>query len=496
MAAAKPKSTLGGDALTLTVSRVMVSLLGLVTSMLLARFRTLEEYGTYSQIIMVVDLTSTILLMGIPNSINYFMAKAESAEDQRRFMSVYLLLTTVLSLLITGCSYAALPLVTVYFKNPLLRNFAYVFIVYPWSSLMINSLGSTCVVCGQANRLIYFNLAQSSCSILLLLLAKACRLSFSLYLMLSMCLLILLSTAAIVWIRRIVGNVRLCIDTAYMRRIFAFSVPIGLAGAVGTLNGELDKLLIGYYFSTEDYAIFTNAARQLPVTMLTDSLTAVLLPCMVRLLKLDQRQEVVKLWKNSINIAFFAMCLIAGGLIVFAPDVMTLFYSAKYATSEGVAVFRIYSSVLLLRFTYWGIVLNATGKTKFILYSSIVTLALNLVGNVIFYHLFGFVGPAISTLIVTIVIALSQLYFTCVYLKIGLFSIFPWLDMLRMFVQTLLLGSIFWLIRYRLLTNVTDFLSVSVSMGLGGVWAVVYLLINRRQLITNWHQLNSGREPS
>ena len=40
------KSSVGRDAIYLTVSRIAVSVIGLITSMLLARFRTLEEYGT------------------------------------------------------------------------------------------------------------------------------------------------------------------------------------------------------------------------------------------------------------------------------------------------------------------------------------------------------------------------------------------------------------------------------------------------------------------
>ena len=198
MPPSNPKSSLGGDAITLTASRVLVSLLGLVTSMLLARFRTLEEYGTYSQIIMVADLLSTTLLLGLPNSVNYFLAKAEKPEDRQKFMSVYLTLSLLLSLVITGCAFAALPLIVSYFDNPLITGFAYVFVAYPWSSLMINSLGNTCVVYGRANRLIFFNLGQSVCSILLLLTAKLLKLPFGTYLILQRGLLVGLALAALV----------------------------------------------------------------------------------------------------------------------------------------------------------------------------------------------------------------------------------------------------------------------------------------------------------
>ncbi len=491
MALPNRKSTLGGDAITLTVSRVLVSLLGMVTSMLLARFRTLEEYGTYSQIIMVADLLSTTLLLGLPNSVNYFLAKAENKEDHQRFMSVYLTLSLLLSMVITACAFAALPIIVAYFNNPMITGFAYVFAAYPWSSLMINSLGNTCVVYGKANRLIFFNLAQSVCSIMLLLVAKLFGIPFSTYLVLQMVLLVLLALAAILWIWHMVGSLRLSLNRSLIKQIFIFSIPMGLASVVGTLNVELDKLVIGRFFTTQEYAIFTNAAKQLPVTVLTDSLTAVLLPCIVRLMKENRKDDVVKVWGNAIQIAFCVMCLIAGGLFVFAPDVMTLFYSAKYATPDGVAVFRVYTATLLLRFTYWGIVLNATGKTKFILYSSIASMLLNLLGNVGMYYAFGFVGPAVSTMVVIVVISVLQLLFTAKMLGTTIASIFPWKSMLRFLLQTVLIGGVFGVLRHLYVQYISTTQVLVLSVVSGCLWTAVYVWINRRVVLKNWSQLNS-----
>ena len=75
--------------------------------------------------------------------------------------------------------------------------------------------------------------------------------------------------------------------------IFRYSLPMGLASVVGTVNVELDKLVIGRFFTTNEYAIFANASKELPVTMLATSLTAVLLPRLVRFLKEDKNREAV-----------------------------------------------------------------------------------------------------------------------------------------------------------------------------------------------------------
>ena len=81
------KTSVGKNAVILTGSKIFVSMLGIITAMLLARFRTLEEYGTYSQIIMI-RLVSSILLLGLPNSINYFLSK-EKKKQQKEDRNFY-----------------------------------------------------------------------------------------------------------------------------------------------------------------------------------------------------------------------------------------------------------------------------------------------------------------------------------------------------------------------------------------------------------------------
>ena len=485
------KSSVGGDAIYLTVSRIVVSLIGLATSMLLARFRTLEEYGTYSQIIMVTDLVSTILILGLPNSVNYFLAKAETEEEKQRFMSIYVSLSTILTMVIAVCLLGAVPMIIRYFDNPAIMSFAYVFAIYPWSSLIINSLGSTCVVYGKANQLIFFNIAQATSTLFILLITKAVGMSFHQYMLFYMGATLVFALAALGWINKMVGTIRPLLSSKIIREVLTFSIPMGLASVVGTLNAELDKLVIGRFFTTEEYAIFANAAKELPVTMLATSLTAVLLPRMVLFLKEEQQEEAIAIWKHAANISFCFMFLVAGEFFVFAPDIMSIFYSQKYVTVGGVMVFRIYAVILIFRSIYWGVVLNATGKTKFIFASSILTLVFNLAFNVVFCMKLGFIGPAVATLIVTCIMNFTQLAFTAKIVRIPIVRLQPWKNLLVMASETIMLGVCFWVIRYSMFVRQTSVGQAVCSIMLGGIWATIYGVLNIRFIKGQWKQLNS-----
>lgn len=487
------KSSVGKDALYLTCSRILTAVIGVITSMLLARFRTLSEYGTFSQIIMVTDLVTSILLLGLPNSINYFLAKADTQKDRQDFMSVYTTLSTILTIVISVCLYLAMPLIIDHFSNPLIRNFAYVFAVYPWSSMFINSISSVCIVYGKSNRLIFFNFANALIVLGVLLIAKICDLSFQQYMLMYMAVLVLFAIAAIIWSHKLTGGIRIKLDFNLVRDIFVFSIPLGLASASGTLSHELGKLVIGRFFSVDEYAIFANASRELPVTLVATTLTAVLLPQLVRMIKKRNHSDAIRLWGNAIEISLCFMCLVVGGFIVFAPDILSLFYSEKYVTDGGVMVFRICSIILLLRATYWGIILNATGNTKFIFYSSLISLLFNLVLNVASIYLLGFIGPAISSLIVSIILSFVQLKFTTIVTKIPFKQILPWRNISRLIIMSVGFCIVFSVIKYLLLPAFDRASSILISIGLGIVWAAFFVLVNFKFVKRSWKLLNAHK---
>lgn len=292
--------------------------------------------------------------------------------------------------------------------------------------------------------------------------------------------------------KKLVKTLKLLLSIKIIKEILVFSIPMGLASVVGTLNTELDKLVIGRFFTTEEYAIFANAAKELPVTILATSLTAVLLPRFVRLIDQKCVDEAIKLWKYAASLSFCFMTLIVGGFFTFAPDIMSLFYSEKYVTDGGVLVFRIYSLILLFRALYWGIILNATGQTKFVFYSSLLTLGLNLIGNIVSCYFIGFTGPAISSLVVIAIMACIQLWFSCRIINYKFSKVLPWKTIFTYIIETIIFSCIFATVRYKLIVNMNLNRSVLIiiSMALGVVWTLVYVWINKKDIIMNWKKLN------
>lgn len=483
----KSSSSLGGDAIKLTVSKVITLGISMITAMLLSRFRTLEEYGTYSQILLVINLFTSIFMLGLPNSINYFLARAETQEDRKNFLSVYYTLSTILSVIMGGALVCALPVIENYFDNPNIRGFLYFFAMYPWASVVSSSIENVLVVYKETRILMIYRVANSVTLLGSVLIVQWLGLGFSTYMVLYLAVYVVFALAVYVIVSYLSGGLRCLWDKNLIYKIFVFSIPIGLASVVGTLNIEVDKLLIGWLMDTEQLAIYTNASKELPVTIVASSITAVLLPKIVNMIKHNNKTGAVRLWGCATELSYIIICLIVAGVFTYAEDVLALLYSDKYMS--GLSVFRVYTLVLLLRCTYFGMILNAYGMTKMIFFSSVISLILNAVLNPIFYFIFGMVGPAVATFLSMLIVILLQLKISAKYMDIKMRTIFPWGSLAKISIINMIFSICFWKLKvYSALDKYTN--SIVESIVLGAVWAGIYFLVVRKKVMNLWQKLN------
>lgn len=471
----------------LTGAKLITMVLSLLTSMLLSRFRTVEEYGTYSQLLMTINLASSLVMLGLPNCINYFLAKAETPTERQTFLKTYYLTTTVLTAVLGAVLVAGIPWIEAYFSNEKIDSYYYFLLLYPWTTVTISSVAHLLVVYGKTRRLMVFNVTHSAITLLSVLLVKLFGLGFDHYIR-ALLLGQILITVWVYWqVRQFEPGVHGTFDFGLLKKFLLYSIPIGLASFVGTVTVDIDKLMIGRFLDTEHMAYYTNAGKELPLAIVATSLTAVLMPRAVRLLKQDKPGQAVGLWGESIKLSYLIICFFVTACVVFAPQIMTILYSEKYL--PGVSVFRVYALVLLLRVTYFGMMLNASGKTKFILLTSILTMVLNVILNALFYHWMGFIGPAVATFMSIFVVQIIQLIFTSRIVSCSFREVFPWGFCLKNTLLNALWGvAAAWLVHHFKIG--TDIKGIGICIGMGAAAAVIYGLLMRKTATKLWRNLN------
>ena len=479
------KNNIGNDVVKLTFAKVVTMLITLVSSMLLSRFRTLEEYGTYSQLLMVISLASSFMMLGLPNCINYFLARADSDEERASFLSVYYTLSSVLSLLVGIVLVLMIPIMEIYLKNPLIRIFWFFLALYPWTKIITSSVENLLIVYHKTSTLFYYRILNGSILLLVIIIIQLLNGSFYQYMIAFLGVEIIFTLYTYFLAKQNCKLLKYSLNKQMIKKIFAFSIPIGLSSMLGTLNIEIDKLMITSFFTTEDLAVYTNASKELPVTIIATSITAVLMPQVVRLLKNKDKAKAFELWNSATSISFAIISVIAIGCFTFAPQVIKILYSEKYLA--GVSVFRIYCMVLLGKCTYFGLMLNAIGETKCIMYSSIGSLILNIIFNYSGYKLFGFIGPAIATMCATYLMIFYQLIFTCKKTKTRFKYVFPWKNSTKYLLINIIMGLCFNIVMQTFKQRIND---VLLALICGGIWTLVFTVITYKSLMLNWIKLN------
>lgn len=482
------RRSIGSDALKLTISKLITMAIALVNAMLLSRFRTLEEYGTYSQLLLIINLATTFFMLGLPNSINYFLAREDTKEGKQKFLSVYYSLSTILSILTGLILVLSAPILIRYFDNPLLKNYVYFLAIFPWTKIIMSSIEHVLIIYNKAKYIMVYKISNSIAVVAIIIFVQFLKMAFPLYIMLYLIVESIFAVVVYILVKKLSQRLYFSLDRKLIGSILKFSIPIGLASMVGRLSIELDKIVIGRFFTTEELAIYTNAARELPVAIISSALTAVLMPHLVRLLKENKNKSAVELWGYSITLSYIFISLVSFGVFTYATDVMTLLYSSKYISGSN--VFRIYTLVLLLRVTYFGMILNSKGKTKFIFYSSLLSLILNLVLNYIFYKLFGFIGPAIATLLSIAIVQFAQLIATSKIVNITIRSIFPWKELAKITLINVVFSIAFFNLKN--IVNLENiFGNVGESLVMGLIWGILYIGIMYKKIRISWNYLNS-----
>lgn len=484
----KKNHGLGVSALYITTSKIIASAMSMLVAMLLSRFRTLEEYGTYSQLLTVISLASSLFMLGLPNSINYFLARCDDDESRKKFLSVYYTLNTILCAIIGTVLVLAIPLIEIYFDNALIRGFAFFLALYPWTYITISGIENVLAVYKRPTMIMGFRIAHSVSLLAAVTITTLLGQSFKTYVILYLAVETAFALTVYIMVNRLAGRLKPAFSMEQIKKIFIFSLPIGLATSIGALNIELDKLMIGWFFSTEDLAIYTNATKIMPFGMITTSLVAVVMPQIVKMFKRDENENAVRLWGDAAVFSFIILSFFSFALTVFAEEVILVLYSSKYL--PGVNIFRISNFALMMSCTYYGMVLNTKGKTKFILYSSIISLLINVLLNLLLISFMGMEGAAIATVLSQMIINLAQIVFSSRITKIELSEAFPWKELLSVFLVGLAVAAVFYLLK-RAIHIEGGAGSIIKAVILGIIWAGVHALTLRKKALRLWKKLNA-----
>ena len=387
------------DSVFLMAARIITIILGMATSRLLSDALSLTEYGTYSQIMLLVSTIASVTILGMADGSNYFYYNNQGEKERAEYISTIFFLQYMFSFLAGSILLMISRQLTVYFGNEKIRGLLIFAAVIPLLQNMISILQVLFIAVGKAKQIAVRNFIFSF--IRLILFAAACHIIHNITAI--FIFMILMDLAQIVYFRAVLNknhcNIGITkINLKLIKNILTYCIPMAVFIIVSSLSRDCDKYVISAYTDTNTLAIYSNASKMLPFDIIYSSFCTVLVPYITKYISNGLYVEAQKLYRKFLELAIMTTSILACAAIVSAPMLLELLYTKKYM--EGLWIFIVYILVDIVRVLNITIVLSAVGQAKELVMISGISLALNFVLNIIFFKKLGIIGPALSTLLV------------------------------------------------------------------------------------------------
>lgn len=456
----------------LSSGEFLVTLTALISAAVLSRLFTKEDYAAYRQTLLAYAFVAPLLALGLPQALYYFVPR--DRENSRSILTGNLLLLFLMGGVFTVAMWCrGNELLARRFSNPAISQLLLIYSPYALLALPVSAVGACLMSCDRVKTLAIYHVASRLLTVLciigLVLIWRTPQASIGATVLAE---LLIFFPAIVLMYRATKGTIWL--DKNNLWDQIKYSVPLGAASTIGIISKNLDKVIVSSMCPPEEFAVYANGAIEIPlIGILTGSVTAVLMPDIVKFYKEGNKAAALEMWKRAAlkcaMILLPAMCF----LFVMAPEVMRVLFSAKYTESAG--PFRIYLLLLPVRIVTWGAMLLAAGKSSWILSRTAIMLILNIILSIIFVKYMGFIGAALSNVAVSYFwlvpynsFAISKLY------GFPLRKILPYKQLFKIMTITIF-AALICMIK-RILFPLSDFVKLVVLAAAYGVSVTMLML--------------------
>ena len=331
-------------------------LVALGSAMVLSRYLSKDEYGTYRQIIYIYTLLQGVFAAGLPSAYSYFLPKLDLSQG-KQLSRLLLFFFVILGALLSIVFYWGAPLLSSALDNPTLTDKLRLFSPIPFflKQLLVYNITTKffmffCLISPvlfwepSIDKIIYGWIVSAVFSFVIALVfknkpfkaVKSSRLPFK------------------------------------ISAIFKYTIPIMLTSYITVLQKSADQFFISRYYGESAFAEYSNGFFEIPfVGMIVGAVSAVMIPIFSGAgndpIKL---QNAVTSWRNALDKCIYLIYPLLCVCFVFAAEVIVLIYGEKYESSVSyfkLALFLNFFNIVLIN-----PIIIALGKTKFYLSYNIV----------------------------------------------------------------------------------------------------------------------------
>lgn len=393
----------------LSLGKLLASLSALATTSLLTHMLSVDEYAHYRVAMLLLNLIAPALILGVPQAL--FVALAgESPVRQRRAFYEGLSLLGLMSGLLALLFLTLFDLMTGGGGDPELLALSLPLALLALSATPKHALPPPLITLGRVKLLATYQVLSQ--------LLSSCLICLGAWLW--------SSAEATLWLSAVGAGVTLLaglrlvhgalpkargrpddlaergdapqVAWAGVWSLLCLGIPVGLARMFGMLSQQLDKYIVSQRFDAETFAVYVTGAMEVPViAIVTGALSSVLLPRLSAHFKRGERHEMGRLWREMMERSSLVLLPVMWGVLSLGDELLMCLFSSAY---WGASVpFKIYALLLPLKCAVYGSVLIASGLSRWVTLSSLMSLTLNVLLSLLLIDWIGVNGPAWATVL-------------------------------------------------------------------------------------------------
>ncbi len=404
--------------------RILAMLAGFLMPLFLTRFLTQENYGLYSQFNVLLGFMSSMFSFGMQSNLYYYFPGSDIEKKKRLVGNTYFSLI-VLALL--AMTLLLIPQTQQWFiGRGKLLEFSKLVAIGIFFSVPVLLIHPLFVIKGDKKLSVIYPPAEALLRILIIVATslvfktiESILIAMVLYHIMQFIFVTIYSS----WPYRKVHSS--WFEWRLLKTQFVYAAPFGFAVILNTVLGRFDKMLCISYISPEEYAIYSLAFYGIPgITQIYSSVGEVNILNMSAAYKENDIKGVITLAQDYVvRLISFSVPIILVAFL-YASIVIDFLFPPNYIAS--VPFFRIYILSFLVGAFGAGLVLRATGKTKYTLKAYLVSAVIYLPFAFFSIKYYGTWGAITTAMLGIILPKLFQIAFEIKILQVSIWKYMPW----------------------------------------------------------------------
>ena len=272
-----------GNSVLLAMVKAFTTVSGILSTMIMSHALSLELYGTFSQTNLIVTTATNITALGLVDAVNYFYNRSNDEKVQKAYINTIMGFQTIIGI-VAGILIVALSNNLVeYFNNPMLSGFFWLIAFRPLFANLNVSLQYLQVSIGKAKSVAIRNAGFATLRLVVYAIAAWILKDITVVLIAFLVFEVIITV--FFWWTFVKEKFMIKpyeIDWGKTKEILGYGIPMGIYVLTNSLCRDIDKMLIGGWYSTDQYAIYANCATLLPFDIISASFLMILIPILTR----------------------------------------------------------------------------------------------------------------------------------------------------------------------------------------------------------------------